>query len=309
MSQIKLSYILSTYNKLPYLKIVMDSLLKNVQEDEEIVITDGGSTDGTFDYLQDLLEQGKIQQFVSEKDKGEGHGYNKAFLMARGDLIKLIFADDIFYYPAIRSCRIFMEKNPSVDLMTGMAAMVDLGNGTSIYPINDFFEEFQKWQTGTYERFYSNGQSLLIRRSSLPLMGLFNNDLVYVDAEYTLRVSKTANAAFCNQCIAVRVTNLDSKAISNSHGRAETISLFNFYNHPIPATWQESKKDKMPTLLRMRIYLSQIKKRMQGLPPFQPAVQSRFKHLDYNQMVDFYKQYAKELEALNQNIEIRFYHK
>ncbi len=140
-------------------------------------------------------------------------------------------------------------------------------------------------------------------------MGLFNNDFVYVDAEYTLRASKNANVAFCNQCIAVRVTNLDSKAVTTVHGRAETIRLFNFYNYPIPPTWQKAKKDERPISLRTKIYLSRVKKKMQGLPPFQPAVAILMQHLEPAAMKEFYQHYEKELEKVNKNIELQFYHK
>ena len=41
MSEIKLSYVITTRNKLPYLKELMKWLLENVQADEEIVVADG----------------------------------------------------------------------------------------------------------------------------------------------------------------------------------------------------------------------------------------------------------------------------
>ncbi|WP_460620260.1 glycosyltransferase, partial [Hymenobacter qilianensis] len=56
-----LSYILTTYNKLPYLKQVLERLMAARQEDEEIVVADGGSKDGTVEYLQGLYAAGRIQ--------------------------------------------------------------------------------------------------------------------------------------------------------------------------------------------------------------------------------------------------------
>ena len=43
-----LSYVLVTYNKLPYLKEALAKLLPHKRSDEEIVIVDGGSTDGSL---------------------------------------------------------------------------------------------------------------------------------------------------------------------------------------------------------------------------------------------------------------------
>ena len=309
MGEIKLSYILTTYNKLPYLKMVVDLLLQNVQEDEEIVIADGGSTDGTLEFLNELHNLGKIDQFISEKDRGEAHGYNKALLMAKGALIKTITDDDVFDYGAIRSCREFMEKNPAIDLMTGMAAVVYAGTISPINPNPEFFEEFQKWKNDQSDRFYSNGLALLLRRSSLPLLGLFNNDYTYIDAEYTLRSSKWANVAFCNKCIAVRVTNLQSKAVVNLHGRDEMARLFSFYNSPIPNSWRKRKKEKRKTSLEIKIRLSKIKKSLQGLPAFVPVKESPMKVLNSIEMTEFYRYYTVELIKFNENLKIEFYHK
>ena len=55
-----LSYVLTTRNKLPYLKEVMTRLIENVQDDEEIVVVDGASTDGSVEYLKNQFEKGHI---------------------------------------------------------------------------------------------------------------------------------------------------------------------------------------------------------------------------------------------------------
>ena len=309
MSNIKLSYVITTYNKLPYLREVMRLLLLNKKEDEEIVLADGGSTDGTVEFLAGLFKERKIDQFISERDKGEAHGYNKTFLMAKGDLIKVITDDDVFYYPAISACRKFMEENPAIDLMTGVAAMVVTGVLTPVEPIQEFFEEYKKWEEGKLDRFYSNGLALLIRKKSLPLLGLFSNEFTYVDIEYMLRVSKWANIAFCNQCIAIRITNVQSKGVIQLKGKEEIIKLFNFYNYPIPFTWQEQKEPKKPIVLTIKIYLSKIKKKLQGLPPFQITSENLMKELSAQEIKEFYKHYEQEISSVNSKLENRIFHK
>lgn len=309
MNAIKLSYVITTYNKLPYLKEVMRLLLLNKKVDEEIVIADGQSTDGTVEFLDGLFREGKIDQFISERDKGEAHGYNKTFLMAKGDLIKVITDDDVFNYEAIDACRKFMEENPAIDLMTGVAAMVVTGVLTPVEPIQEFFEEYKKWEEGKLDRFYSNGLALLIRKKSLPLLGLFSNEFTYVDIEYMLRVSKWANIAFCNQCIAIRITNVQSKGVVQVKGKEEMIKLFNFYNYPIPFTWQEHKEPKKPIVLAIKIYLSKIKKRLQGRPAFKPFKEPLMKELGANKLHDFFNYYELELNKINKNLKTEFYHK
>ena len=112
-----LSYVLTTFNKLSYLKVTLPSLIEACEEDEEIVVYDGGSTDGTREYLEQLYRENKIHQFVSEKDYGEANGYNKAMLDARGAIIKIISDDDAYEFESIHYCKRYMIEHPEIHLV------------------------------------------------------------------------------------------------------------------------------------------------------------------------------------------------
>ncbi len=72
-----LSYIVVTYNKLKYLKELLATVVSSKQKDEEIIVIDGGSNDGTAAYLEEMFQRGNIEQYVSEKDS------DKAMLSTR----------------------------------------------------------------------------------------------------------------------------------------------------------------------------------------------------------------------------------
>ncbi len=78
-----LSYIVSTRNRIQFLQIILPLLFANIQPDEEIIVVDSNSTDGTQDYLNELHSKGKIHKFISEPDKNQAHGWNKAILTRR----------------------------------------------------------------------------------------------------------------------------------------------------------------------------------------------------------------------------------
>jgi glycosyltransferase involved in cell wall biosynthesis len=213
MNKINLSYVITTRNKLPYLKEVMARLLANVQEDEEIIVTDGASTDGTVEYLKDLYQQGKIHQFISEPDRGESHGYNKGFLMARGELIKDLTDDDAFYFPAIQECKKFMLEHQEVDVMSGNQAEVDIENIKNINSLTiltDSEQNYHQWlKNGSVVSLH--GLPFMIRKKSLAFTGLYSTDVVWPDFEYSLRITKlNVNIAWNTAMIAIRIENFQS---------------------------------------------------------------------------------------------------
>ena len=98
-----LSYIIATKNKLPYLKMGLEKLIANKKPDEEILVADGASTDGTKEYLERLRRDGKIEDFISEPDYGLAHALNKLVLRSNGELLKYLSDDDVFDYKTRRA--------------------------------------------------------------------------------------------------------------------------------------------------------------------------------------------------------------
>jgi glycosyltransferase involved in cell wall biosynthesis len=198
MSTPVLSYVVNTRNKLPYLKHSLPRLIANVQADEEVLVVDGASTDGTMEYVRSLYRAGNIHQFISEPDKGEAHGWNKGLLLARGTLIKIITDDDVFYYPGIRKCRSFMEQHPDCDALGTEGSSVFWVDGKHQYQDwkMDNTSKYRNWlETGMCFGF--NGLGLVLRRSSLALTGLFDTSSVVVDIEFTFRITaKRVNLAW-----------------------------------------------------------------------------------------------------------------
>lgn len=225
MADYALSYVLTTYNKLPYLQQVLRRLIAARQPDEEIVVADGGSRDGTPEYLRGLYEAGHIQQFVSERDKGEAHGFNKCMLMARGELIKLITDDDAFCYPAIGEARAFMLAHPEVDVLSGNTGLIHLENLGQATVYDDVADNFRRW-LDHHAVVWMIGLPLLIRRTSLALTGLFHTGVVQVDTEFTYRItSLNVNLAWSTAVLSTRIENPQSNFRVMNQGKGPSASV------------------------------------------------------------------------------------
>jgi glycosyltransferase involved in cell wall biosynthesis len=207
---ITLSYIIATHNRLPFLKITLETLIAELQPGEEIVVVDGNSSDGTKAYLQKLFDEGKIHQFISELDKNQAHAWNKAMLMANGTIIKKIIDDDVFCYKAIRECKTFMLQNPAVDVVISNDLASSLNNHKAIQK-SSRLPQFEKWKNGMVPSFTFGDVHMLVRKSSLALIGLYNASFIMMDWEYSLRISYLkANIAYYTGFNALSVAHLQT---------------------------------------------------------------------------------------------------
>lgn len=92
----KLSIVTITYNNLAGLSRTRESVAKvNIPECEHVII-DGGSTDGTVDYLKELAG---VDHWSSEKDDGPYDAMNKGVRRASGEWVMFLNAGDTLASP------------------------------------------------------------------------------------------------------------------------------------------------------------------------------------------------------------------
>ena len=99
-AEILFSIVTVTYENLGGLKSTMESI-ENLQYGKfEWLVIDGGSTDGTPEYLQmklSSLKERMLFSYVSERDRGIYHAMNKGVARSRGEWIIFMNAGDAFY--------------------------------------------------------------------------------------------------------------------------------------------------------------------------------------------------------------------
>lgn len=223
METTRLSYVLSTRNKLPYLKTVLPDLMERKQADEEIVVADGASEDGTLAYLEGLEHVGAIS-LVRGPDVGEAHGFNKGIMASRGELVKLITDDDAFYFDGIHACKEFMLAHPEIDLLA-TDGIKRRKNAMHPFSPMRYQSRFDK-QQHNHEPFAFCGLGIMIRKSSLPILGLLNANFVRTDAEYSLRVtaSRARLAWYAHECFA-HIRNERSNSVVQERKVTEEMEL------------------------------------------------------------------------------------
>lgn len=93
----------------------------------EVVVQDGGSTDGTLD----VLRARPGLSWVSEPDAGLSDAYNRGAARATGDVLGWLNADDAYLPGALARVQEAFDADPSLVWLTGRCLIVD-GEGREI---------------------------------------------------------------------------------------------------------------------------------------------------------------------------------
>jgi len=92
MNRPKISVIIPTYNSRRTLEAAIRSVSNQTFSAHEILVIDGGSTDGTLDVIK--ANEKSITHWFSEKDNGVYDAINKGIQRATGDWIYVLGSDD-----------------------------------------------------------------------------------------------------------------------------------------------------------------------------------------------------------------------
>jgi putative colanic acid biosynthesis glycosyltransferase len=95
----------------------------------EWIVVDGGSQDGTAEFLENLNGQYNLR-YISEKDKGIYDAMNKGIAMAEGRFALFLNSGDIFHAEAADVVR-QLENAPESAMYIG-DALLDFGDGKKI---------------------------------------------------------------------------------------------------------------------------------------------------------------------------------
>ena len=134
----KVTIITASYNRKETIGGAIHSVLEQDYPDIEYLIMDGASTDGSVEYIQNLLKQeateGRTElirrhareaRFISEPDHGMYEALNKGMRLATGDVIGLVHSDDALISHQIVSEYVNCFDLTAADLVYGDGEFVD----------------------------------------------------------------------------------------------------------------------------------------------------------------------------------------
>ncbi|WP_135609971.1 glycosyltransferase family 2 protein [Methanococcoides sp. AM1] len=124
-SQPLISVIVAVYNGDKTLQRCIDSVSDQTYPNKELIIVDGGSTDGSIDIL--MTNKDKIAYWKSEPDTGIYNAWNKALDHASGEWIYFLGSDDYLWKSSVfeeMAPHLIKAESENIQLVYGQVARV-----------------------------------------------------------------------------------------------------------------------------------------------------------------------------------------
>lgn len=146
------SIVMPTLNQAPFIAEAIASVMSQQVDGMELVVADGGSTDGTLDILAGLAAEhaGRLR-WTSAPDGGPAQAVNAAVDRARAGIIGWLNSDDRYTPGAVARALAHLQREPSHVMVYGEAEHVDeQGRRIAAYPTRPPSTPLIEWADGCH---------------------------------------------------------------------------------------------------------------------------------------------------------------
>ena len=163
------SVLVAVYNTEAYLPECLDSLLAQTQRDIQVLCVDDGSTDGSWDILQDYARRDpRIEIYRMAENSGQAKARNEALRHVRGEYVAFLDSDDWMDASALEHVVNVFTQHPQTDCVIMRVLMTDEQGGQRDYakpipPLMTGMEAFEKSLDWTIHGVYVARASLYAR--------------------------------------------------------------------------------------------------------------------------------------------------
>ena len=183
---IKFSIIIPSFNQISFLEHCLQNILQQSYSNFEIILIDGGSTDGTANLIEKYSKKYRqITYWESSKDNGQADAINKGMRKCSGDWIAWQNCDD--YYANTHTLDIFataIKKNPKNKLFIANISLVNDNKGI----IRDIKYVTPNLFSLVYEGMTLTNQAAFWSKNVQEEIGFMENTRINFDYEWFMRI-------------------------------------------------------------------------------------------------------------------------
>lgn len=181
------SIVIPLFNGLPYVEQALNSVLNQTHPVDQIVITDGGSTDGSLEWLLSLDLPNLVREQLPVGTTA-AENWTRCTQLATGDFVKLLCQDDVLYRDSIRKQVLDLAENPQCNMAIAQRDILN-AQGTPIAkargcqglpagPVNGSDAIRMSYQKGT--NIFGEPVTTLFRREPMQRALPWLDDMPYV---------------------------------------------------------------------------------------------------------------------------------
>ncbi len=185
----KISLVIPNLNCADFLEQTITSIVSQSYPNLELILSDGGSTDGSLDIVERY--RGAFAHIISEPDTGQANAVNKGFSRATGEVMGWINSDDVLMSGGLGLVGSLFALKPKLDWVTGKLTTID-ETGHVLASRRPRPISYQRLLAGDYQ--WVQQESTFWRRSLWDKAGgqLDERLSLAVDGELWLRFSRCA---------------------------------------------------------------------------------------------------------------------
>ncbi len=157
----RISIVIVNYNLAEYLDTAIRSVVDQEYPNLELIVVDGGSTDGSVEVIRKYEKQ--IAWWVSEPDKGQRDALEKGFAKSTGEIMAWLNSDDRYHHRALWEVAKIFGEFEEVEWLMGYPTEFEPG-GATINRIALPWARWSKWRYLTYDFQYIMQESTFWRR-------------------------------------------------------------------------------------------------------------------------------------------------
>lgn len=215
-----ITIVIAVFNAKHTLEQCLSSVIRQSSSDYELVVIDGGSTDGSVETLQTHAKH--FAYWTSEPDRGVYDAWNKALQHAKGDWICFLGADDyLFNDEVLYQLKRLLEALPSqASVAYGKIALLNRDGA----PMFELGEPWELIADQFKRRMCLPHPAVLHRRNLFDIYGGFDPTFrIAGDYEFLLRVLQRQRPYFLGQLVvtAMRPGGLSSDPTGTIRGLDE----------------------------------------------------------------------------------------
>jgi glycosyltransferase involved in cell wall biosynthesis len=133
-----ISVVIASYNGEKYIKEQIESILVQISHDDEVIISDDGSTDNTVEVVKQMMISDSRIKLIAGPKAGFNKNFENAIKHANGDYIFIADQDDVWMKNKVSRIIDEFNKNEKIMCIRHDCRVVDLSGNVIISSYNKY---------------------------------------------------------------------------------------------------------------------------------------------------------------------------